>query len=62
MDVRSEGKYLEALKKIGRLADERLDRQTADRVMGLIATELTRLGVTIDRHNNRENTSLREKL
>ena len=39
--------YLRALRRIGNLADERLDRPTADRVMLLIGAELLRLGVTI---------------
>ena len=56
MDVRSEGQYLEALKRVGRLADDYLDRHTANRVLRLIGLELERLGVVIedDRHNTLE--------
>ena len=45
--TRADEAYIEALRRIGNLADEHLDRPTADRIMLLIGGELARLGVTI---------------
>ena len=39
--------YLEALKRIGRLADAKLDRADAERVLSFIAAELDRIGYVI---------------
>ena len=44
-----EGNYVEALRRVARLADDYLDRHTANRVLTLIGMELERLGVIIDR-------------
>ena len=51
MDVRSDGKYLEALKKIGRLADERLDRQTYAAHCGPPARSHYRGLMSFERHD-----------
>ena len=43
----SELAYIRQLRQLGRLADELLDKETADRVMFAIGAELARLGVYV---------------
>ena len=48
--------YLQALKTVGRLADELLDARTADKVLALIGVELDRLGLSVGRREGRAET------
>ena len=53
--TRADEAYIEALRRIGKLADAWLDRPDADPLLMFIGAELERIGYVIpERHHSRE--------